>query len=89
MTEKPTSLDFESQLKQLESLVEKLESGDLSLEESLKAYEQGVKISQDCEAALESAQQRVEKLLKKDGDVSREPFDTSLNGDEIVLDTSE
>lgn len=77
MSENSPTPDFESKLKKLEEIVAQLEAGDISLESSLKAYEEGVKITQECEAALESAQQRVEKLVEKDGKLSREPFDDS------------
>lgn len=63
-TEKP---DFETAMSNLESLVSKIESGDLSLEESLKEFEKGVKLSRTCQAALKDAEQRV-KILSKDGE---------------------
>jgi exodeoxyribonuclease VII small subunit len=69
--------DFESNLKQLEEIVAQLEDGDLSLEESLEAYEAGIALSKECQKALDSAQQRVEQLIEKDGKQSREPFTDS------------
>jgi exodeoxyribonuclease VII small subunit len=55
---------FEAALKQLEDIVQRLEKGDLSLEDSLKAYEEGVRLSRLCNARLEEAEGRIEMLLK-------------------------
>ncbi len=63
-TEKP---DFETAMADLEALVAKIEAGDLSLEESLKEFEKGVKLSRTCQAALKDAEQRV-KILSEDGE---------------------
>lgn len=59
--------DFEASLESLESLVEKMERGEMSLEESLAAYEQGVGLYRRCQGALEQAELRV-KLLSDPGD---------------------
>lgn len=59
------SLSFEQALEQLNSLVEKLESGDLPLEESVTAFELGVKLSRRCDALLDQAEQRLQ-ILKDD-----------------------
>jgi len=68
---------FETSLKKLEDIVKRLEGGSLSLEESLKAFEEGVKHSAFCSGKLEEAEQRIEILLKqKDGSFKREPFET-------------
>ena len=56
--------DFEASMKALEALVEKLEHGDLPLEEALKQFEQGVALARNCQAALKAAEQKVEILLK-------------------------
>lgn len=56
------ALSFEEALKGLSALVEKLESGDMPLEESVAAFEQGVKLSRRCEALLEQAEQRLQIL---------------------------
>ncbi len=55
---------FESSLQDLEKIVRKLEDGDLSLEESLKLFEDGVKISRECQERLNQAERRIEVLLK-------------------------
>lgn len=62
MATRKNTIDFEDSLKQLESLVSNMEKGDLSLEESLKAFEQGIEIVRHCEQALRTAEQRVAVL---------------------------
>ena len=54
---------FEEALEKLSALVEKMESGDLSLEESLKIFEEGIKLSKDCQNALSDAEKKVQALL--------------------------
>lgn len=66
---------FETSLKKLEEIVRRLEGGSLSLEDSLKAFEEGVRHSAFCAKKLDEAERRVEVLLKrKDGSFVREPF---------------
>ncbi len=66
---------FETSLKKLEEVVRKLEGGELPLEESLKAFEEGVRQAAFCNKKLNEAEQRVEMLLKqKDGSFGRVPF---------------
>jgi exodeoxyribonuclease VII small subunit len=66
---------FETSLKRLEEVVKKLEGGELSLEDSLKAFEEGVKHAGFCARKLDEAEKRVELLLKqKDGSFVREEF---------------
>ncbi|MEE9492371.1 MAG: exodeoxyribonuclease VII small subunit [Gammaproteobacteria bacterium] len=67
--------DFEGQLKELESIVENMEKGDLSLDESLKQFEQGIKLTRTCQQALKTAEQKVEILMHKDADDELQPFD--------------
>jgi exodeoxyribonuclease VII small subunit len=59
--------DFEQALAELEALVERLERGDLPLDEALKTFERGVELTRHCQGALKAAQQRVEILLKRNG----------------------
>ena len=67
MTESATSeVDFEATLKELEDLVKQMESGDLGLEDSLKAFERGVKLTRQCQAALKNAELRVRALTEND-----------------------
>ncbi|MEH6549191.1 MAG: exodeoxyribonuclease VII small subunit [Pseudomonadales bacterium] len=70
-TKKP---DFESSLGELEQIVEQLEQGDLSLEQSLAAFEQGVKLTNLCQDALSKAEQKVQILLAN----QLEPLDTNI-----------
>ena len=66
---------FEEALKNLEELVKKMESGDLALEDSLKAFEEGIRLIRFCTGKLDEAERRVEILLKNDqGDLAPVPF---------------
>ena len=66
---------FETSLKKLEDVVRRLEGGSLSLDDSLKAFEEGVKNASFCSQKLDEAERKVEVLLKrKDGSYTREPF---------------
>ena len=68
---------FEASLKKLEEIVRRLETGSLTLEDSLKAFEEGVKHAAFCTSRLDDAERRVEILLKqKDGSLKREPFES-------------
>lgn len=67
-------LPFEKSLEKLEGLVKKLESGELSLEDSVKAFEEGVQMASHCSKKLDEAEKKVEILLQKDGTVVKEPF---------------
>ncbi|HEK0910156.1 exodeoxyribonuclease VII small subunit [Pseudomonas parafulva] len=75
MARKKTSIDFEKSLADLQALVERLETGELSLEESLAAFEQGIALTRDCQGALAQAEQKVQILLERDGELAAEPFD--------------
>lgn len=66
--------DFETAMRDLEELVERLEQGDLPLEESLAAFERGVLLTRTCQTALKEAEQKVEILLKKAGEPVLEVF---------------
>jgi exodeoxyribonuclease VII small subunit len=59
--------DFEHSLSELETLVAKLEHGDVPLEDALKTFERGVALTRQCQAALRTAQQKVEVLLSRNG----------------------
>jgi exodeoxyribonuclease VII small subunit len=72
---------FEDALRELEAIVKRLESGELSLEESLTTFEQGVSLSKYCFQKLEEAEKRVSILMKDDGGVRRDPFDTGEGRD--------
>ncbi len=76
MPKKKQGYDFEQTLSELERLVERMESGDLSLEESLKAFEQGVKLTRECQAKLSEAEQKVQELIESNGKLEIKPFET-------------
>ena len=74
MEEKPKT--FEASLQKLEQIVTKLEEGDLSLEESLELFEDGVKLSRECQGKLDQAERRIEILLKdQDGNLTLKPIE--------------
>ncbi len=72
---KPKTLDFEQALGELEAAVERLERGDLPLEEALRQFERGVELARNCQAALKQAEQKVEILLAKTPEAAPEPFE--------------
>ncbi|WP_166268538.1 exodeoxyribonuclease VII small subunit [Marinobacter caseinilyticus] len=78
MADQPSSTstaDFEKSLNELEALVRDLEQGELSLEQSLTAFERGVRLTRECQQALKSAEQRVEQLTERsDGTLEARPF---------------
>ena len=71
---KAKKIDFEASLGQLEQLVEQMEDGELSLEDSLKAFEQGVKLTRECQHALKEAEQKVQLLMEQNGELVATPF---------------
>ena len=68
-------VDFEKALAELETLVERLERGDVPLDEALRAFERGVALTRHCQACLQTAQQKVEILLKRSGQPEVQPFE--------------
>ena len=84
MPRKPSAIDFERSLRELEALVEKMEAGNLSLEESLKYFERGIGLTRLCQKALAEAEQKVRILLEEEGRLETlDPPD--LEGDEGSL----
>jgi exodeoxyribonuclease VII small subunit len=65
---KTKSFDFESALEELETLVTAMEDGELSLEESMQAFEKGIKLTRECQSALRQAEQKVQILINENGD---------------------
>lgn len=63
--EDPSALSFEDAMTQLESLIERIESGEVGLEESIAAYERGVRLIQRCKGVLAVSEQRVEELSRQ------------------------
>ena len=74
-TRKPKTVDFEQALGELESVVEKLEHGELPLEEALRQFERGIELARGCQVSLKQAEQRVEILLQKNPEAAPEPFE--------------
>ncbi|MCX8049927.1 MAG: exodeoxyribonuclease VII small subunit [Methylohalobius sp.] len=69
------NLGFEAQLKELEQIVERLEQGDISLEESLKLFEKGVQLARTCEQMLQQAEQKIQILVcHEDNTLQLKPF---------------
>lgn len=68
--------NFEQALDELERLVEQMEQGNLSLDESLKTFERGIELSRTCQRALDEAEQRIQILTQQDGKIETKPFDT-------------
>ena len=67
--------DFEQALGELESVVDRLEHGDLPLEEALTQFERAIKLTRACQSSLKQAEQRVEILLQKNPEAAPEPFE--------------
>jgi len=74
-SKKAKTPDFEQALGELEAVVERLEHGELPLEEALKQFERGVELARSCQAALKQAEQKVEILLQKTPDAEPEAFE--------------
>lgn len=72
-SKKETPPDFETALEELEALVEAMEQGEITLEESLQHFERGILLTRTCQEALKAAEQKVEILMKESG--KTEPFD--------------
>ena len=73
-TTKTSLPDFEASLAELEKIVEKMEAGDQPLEETLKDFQRGIELARACQQGLKEAEQRVEKLVQKNGEVTIEPL---------------
>ena len=73
---KAKTVNFETSLTELEKLVQSMESGELSLEDSLKAFENGMQLSRDCQQSLADAEQKVQLLMEKDGEIVSKTLDT-------------
>jgi len=76
-SKKGKQLDFEQALAELEAVVERLEHGELPLEDALKQFERGIELARSCQTSLKAAEQRVEILLRKTPDGEPEPFEGS------------
>ena len=67
--------NFEESMKTLEGIVSELENGNLNLDESVKKFEEGMKIAKQCNTILENAEKKITILLEKDGELKEENFD--------------
>jgi exodeoxyribonuclease VII small subunit len=74
MSKSKTNVNFEKSLNELETIINRLEAGQISLEESLSAFEQGVSLARTCQEALKTAEQKVQMLIEKNGALITEPF---------------
>jgi exodeoxyribonuclease VII small subunit len=72
---KSASFDFENALEELEKLVSSMEEGDLTLEDSLQAFEKGIKLTRECQTALKKAEQKVQVLINENGDTEELEFE--------------
>lgn len=68
-------LKFEEAMQELEKIANDLEKGDLSLEESVEKFEEGMKLSKECSNMIEKAEKKITILLSKDGKIEEENFD--------------
>ena len=76
MAKKDKQIQFEEAFKRLDEIVNKLESGDLSLEESMTLFEEGITLTETCKIRLEAAEQKIQLLLKdSDGNLTLEDID--------------
>ena len=76
MAKKDKQIQFEEAFKRLDAIVTKLESGDLSLEESMTVFEEGITLTETCKTRLEAAEQKIKLLLKdSDGNLTLEDID--------------
>lgn len=67
-------INFEDTIKELETIANQLEKGDLNLDESVSKFEDGMKLSKECSKILEDAEKRITILLKSDDDITEENF---------------
>ena len=77
---------FEHSLAQLEELVGQLESGDLPLDAALRSFEQGVRLTRECQMALSAAQQKVQLLMQRDGSSVIADFDVTSTSDSAATE---
>lgn len=76
MTKSKKPLDFETALAELEKLVDKMEAGEVPLEDSLRDFERGIELTRTCQQALEAAEQKVQILLQQDTESEPQDFDS-------------
>lgn len=81
--EETSGSSFEDALAELERIVEQMESGELSLEQSLAAFERGVKLTRECQQALSKAEQKVSALIEHNGEATLTDFHASDDEDDL------
>lgn len=82
--------DFEKKLTDLESIVQRLEQGDLPLEESVRLFEEGMKLSDDCKKELDSAEGRVQLLIDQGGvKMKAQPLDVETDEESVDFDADD
>ena len=74
-TKKSESIDFEASMLELESLVERMEHGEQSLEDSLKDFERGIALTRSCQKSLQETEQKIQQLIEKNGQDELVPFE--------------
>ena len=74
-TKKTDALDFEGSMIELEDLVERMEEGDQSLEDSLKDFERGIALTRSCQKSLQETEQKIQQLIEKNGQDELVNFD--------------
>ena len=79
MPDKKPSADFETSLKRLETLVTQMEQGDMPIEDALKAFEEGIGLTRECQTILDQAEQKVQVLVENRGAIEARPLDTQVS----------
>lgn len=88
-TRKTKTPDFEKLLGELDKIVQRMEQGDQTLDQTMKDFERGMELSEQCQKSLDAAQQRVDKLVKKHGNFQLESMDDELEDDEEYEEESD
>lgn len=86
---KTTKIDFESAIKELENLVEQMEQGDITLEQSLENFERGIELTRACQKALQEAEQKVQILTQKQDQETVEDFNSPAHQSESSAGANE
>ena len=79
MAKKPSEQTFESSLAEINTVIEKMEHGDLSLEQSLNHFERGIKLIKHAQKILQEAEQKVQILMKNNGDEKLVDYENNNN----------
>ena len=75
------SKSFEEKMEMLEEIVAELEKGELNLDDSVSKFEEGIKISKECNKILENAEKKISILINQDGEIKEEDFETDNETD--------